>query len=162
GVDGIAFAVWAPNAERVSVVGDFNHWDGRRHPMRLRIEAGIWEIFIPGLADNAAYKFEILGYGGWLLPLKPDPFAFRSEQPPHTASRAFVAKTDSHEDDSWLERRQSANSRNAPISIYECHLGSWARKEGNRYLSYAELADRLVPYVADLGFTHLELLPIAE
>jgi 1,4-alpha-glucan branching enzyme len=164
GVDGVTFAVWAPNAERVSVVGDFNQWDGRRHPMRRRIEAGVWELFIPGLPDGLVYKFEIRGYGGRLQPLKADPFAFCAEHPPHTASRIHIEKASEPDDDEWLARRAIANARNAPISIYECHLGSWRRNstEGNRYLSYAELADQLVPYVKDLGFTHLELLPIAE
>jgi 1,4-alpha-glucan branching enzyme len=164
GIAGVSFAVWAPNARRVSVVGDFNEWDGRRHPMRRRFEAGIWEIFLPGLGAGALYKYEIKTADGHLLPLKADPLAFRSEHPPHTASVVHGRKHFSWNDSQWLSGREAAQARSAPISIYECHLGSWARvaDEGNRYLSYGELADRLVPYVRDMGFTHLELMPISE
>ncbi len=164
GVSGVSFAVWAPNARRVSVVGDFNEWDGRRHPMRRRFEAGIWEIFLPGLGTGALYKYEIKTADGRLLPLKADPLAFRSEHPPHTASVVHGRKHFSWNDSQWLSGREAAQARSTPISIYECHLGSWARvpDEGNRYLTYGELADRLVPYVRDMGFTHLELMPISE
>jgi 1,4-alpha-glucan branching enzyme len=164
GVSGVSFAVWAPNARRVSVVGDFNDWDGRRHPMRRRFEAGIWEIFLPALSAGALYKYEIKSSEGRLLPLKADPLAFRSELPPSTASVIHGCPRRSWDDSEWLSGRESAQARSAPISIYECHLGSWARvpEEGNRYLSYGELADRLVPYVRDMGFTHIELLPISE
>jgi 1,4-alpha-glucan branching enzyme len=164
GVAGVSFAVWAPNARRVSVVGDFNDWDGRRHPMRRRFEAGIWEIFLPGVSAGAAYKYEIKSADGRLLPLKADPLAFRSEPPPRTASVVHGCPRRSWNDSEWLGGRELAQTRAAPISIYECHLGSWARvpEEGNRYLTYGELADRLVPYVRDMGFTHIELLPISE
>ena len=165
GVAGVAFALWAPNARRVSVVGPFNNWDGRCHVMRRRVEAGIWEIFVPGLDAGELYKFEIKGPEGSLLPLKADPFALRAELPPRTASIVASDNGDHHwRDAAWLSTRARANARNAPISIYECHLGSWARvpEEGGRPLRYAEMAERLVPYVKDMGFTHVELLPISE
>src|SRR5215813_14555987 len=164
GIPGVSFAVWAPNARRVSVVGDFNDWDGRRHPMRRRFEAGIWEIFLPGLEAGALYKFEIKSADGHLLPLKADPLAFRSEHPPRTASMVHGRTRFTWTDSRWLSGREADQARSAPISIYECHLGSWARvpEEGNRYLTYGELADRLVPYVKDLKFTHIELLPVSE
>jgi 1,4-alpha-glucan branching enzyme len=164
GIQGVSFAVWAPNARRVSVVGDFNEWDGRRHPMRKRIEAGVWELFVPGLKGGELYKFEIKGPDGKLLPLKADPLSFRSERPPHTASIVHGAKKYEWEDTSWMSGRESVSNRSAPISIYECHLGSWARvtEENNRYLTYDELGERLVPYVKQMGFSHLELLPISE
>ncbi len=160
GVEGSTFAVWAPNAQRVSVVGDFNHWDGRRHPMRLRRECGVWELFLPGVGLGARYKFELLGPQGQLLPQKADPMARRSELRPATAS--VVAELPPLAPPS--PERQRANALDAPISIYEVHLGSWRRKpeEGNRWLNWDELADTLLPYAADLGFTHLELLPINE
>ncbi len=164
GVQGVSFAVWAPNARRVSVVGDFNDWDGRRHPMRKRIEAGVWELFIPGLGAGQIYKYEIKGVDGRLLPLKADPLAFQSEHPPRTASVVRGAKPFSWGDTSWMSGREAASNRGAPISIYECHLGSWARvpDDRNRYLTYDELGDRLIPYVKGMGFTHMELLPISE
>ncbi len=160
GVAGCAFAVWAPNAARVSVVGDFNHWDGRRHPMRLRRECGVWEIFLPGVTAGARYKFELLDRGGALLPLKVDPYARRAELRP--ASASVVAPLPPLCPAS--AQRQRANALDAPISIYEVHLGSWRRKveQGNRWLTWDELADELVPYAAWMGFTHLELLPITE
>ena len=162
GVDGIAFAVWAPNARRVSVVGDFNDWDGRRHPMRLRRSSGIWEIFLPAAALGSTYKYELLDARGALLPLKADPFAFASERSPETASIVARAGGETWHDAAWLATRENANRRDAPIAIYEVHLGSWKRADGNRYLTYGELADDLVPYAAGLGFTHIELLPISE
>jgi 1,4-alpha-glucan branching enzyme len=160
GVAGTSFAVWAPNAARVSVVGQFNFWDGRRHPMRLRRECGIWEIFIPSVAAGVAYKYELCTPAGEVLPLKADPFALQAELRPATASvvaqlpPVMAASSD----------RQRANALDAPMSIYEVHLGSWRRKpeEGNRWLDWDELADQLVPYACELGFTHLELLPISE
>jgi 1,4-alpha-glucan branching enzyme len=163
GVEGFAFAVWAPNARRVSVVGDFNDWDGRRHPMRLRHDGGIWELFIPGLETGERYKYEIKGADGNLL-VKADPVAFYAEQPPATASILHGAPDFAWRNDAWMRDRGACDPRKAPISIYECHLGSWARvpEEGNRYLTYRELADRLIPYVKDMGFTHIELLPITE
>jgi 1,4-alpha-glucan branching enzyme len=162
GVGGIAFAVWAPNATNVSVVGEFNDWDGRRHPMRFRVESGVWEIFLPGVALGARYKFEIHGENGDLLPLKADPFAFAMERAPNNASIVAVPGWDGWTDGAWLRDRAAANRRDAPISIYEVHLGSWRRGPDNRYLTYDELADQLIPYATELGFTHLELLPIAE
>jgi 1,4-alpha-glucan branching enzyme len=160
GVPGTAFAVWAPNAIRVSVVGDFNHWDGRRHPMRLRRECGVWELFLPGVGLGAAYKFELLDRDGQLLPQKADPYARAAEMRPATAS--IVAPLPPVLPPA--PGRQAANALDAPVSIYEVHLGSWRRKpeEGNRWLSWDELADELLPYAQDMGFTHLELLPISE
>jgi 1,4-alpha-glucan branching enzyme len=160
GVPGVAFAVWAPNASRVSVVGDFNFWDGRRHPMRLRRECGVWEIFLPGLSAGVRYKFELVSREGELLPQKADPYALQSELRPATAS--IVARLPEALPRS--EARQKANALDAPISIYEVHLGSWRRKpeDGNRWLSWDELASTLVPYTREMGFTHLELMPVSE
>jgi 1,4-alpha-glucan branching enzyme len=160
GVEGASFAVWAPNASRVSVVGDFNAWDGRRHPMRLRRECGVWEIFLPGVAAGARYKYEIRSREGELLPLKADPYALQAELRPATAS--IVARMPEVMPPS--EARRQANALAAPVSIYEVHLGSWRRvpHEGHRFLDWDELADTLVPYVAELGFTHLEVLPVSE
>ncbi|HRK96284.1 MAG TPA: 1,4-alpha-glucan branching enzyme, partial [Rhodospirillales bacterium] len=164
GVDGASFAVWAPNAKRVSVVGDFNGWDGRCHPMRVRPECGVWEIFVPGAKVGSPYKYEIKDRFGNLLAEKADPFAIESEQPPKTASLVPDPAPYEWNDQEWMARRQHQHDRDAPISIYEVHLGSWRRKpeEGDRYLTYRELADELVPYVKDLGFTHIELMPIHE
>ncbi len=162
GVPGVAFAVWAPNARRVAVVGDFNQWDGRRHPMRLRSGVGIWEIFIPELGEGERYKFEIKGPRGERLPLKMDPYSFAQEMRPQTAS--LVQRTDhfTWNDEAWLAARVQHSDRAAPIAIYEVHLGSWKRGENNRFLSYRELAEELVSYVKEMGFTHIELLPISE
>ena len=164
GVSGVAFAVWAPSAQRVSTIGDFNLWDGRRHPMRLHPACGVWEIFIPDLVPGEVYKYEILGAHGQLVPLKADPCAAQGERPPRTASIITAPSRHEWRDGEWMASRAAHNERAAPISIYEVHLGSWRRRpeEGNRYLTYRELAEQLVPYAADLGFTHLELLPIAE
>jgi 1,4-alpha-glucan branching enzyme len=162
GVDGVAFALWAPSAARVSVVGDFNGWDGRRHPMRHRHRAGVWEIFIPGVRRGAPYKFELLGADGKLLPQKADPLAFRQEKPPATASIVHgLADRDAHLE-GWTERRKAANALDAPISIYEMHLGSWMRGADGAFLSYDAIADRLIPYLKDMGFTHVELMPVSE
>jgi 1,4-alpha-glucan branching enzyme len=144
------------------VVGEFNNWDGRVHPMRLRHEVGVWELFIPELKPGMRYKFEIKGADGALQPLKADPVAFAAEHPPATASILHGAPGFAWRDGDWMERRAKADHRRAPVSIYECHLGSWSRAEGNRYLTYREMAERLVPYVRDMGFTHIELLPITE
>ena len=161
GVVGVHFAVWAPNAERVSVVGGFNIWDGRRHPMRRRGATGVWETFIPGLTEGEAYKYEIRGPGGALLPLKADPVGFGSEHPPANAS---VVRRISGEfrDSSWMAGRGARQNIDAPISVYEVHLGSWRRAPGGRMLSYDELAGQLVDYAADMGFTHIECLPVSE
>ena len=160
GVAGTGFAVWAPNAQRVSVIGAFNHWDGRRHPMRLRRECGVWELFIPAVASGARYKYELLGPQFELLPHKADPMARAAELRPATAS--VVAPLPAPVPASAL--RAAANALDAPISIYEVHLGSWRRvtEDGNRWLTWDELAQTLVPYALDLGFSHLELMPISE
>jgi 1,4-alpha-glucan branching enzyme len=163
GVAGVVFSVWAPNARRVAVVGDFNSWDGRRHPMRLHPGSGLWEIFLPGVEAGARYKFEIKGAQGQLLPLKADPYVRAAELRPDTASIVHGAKSFEWSDEAWHGSQAARNGRDAPISIYEVHLGSWRRgEEGNRFLSYRELAQQLVPYVADMGFTHVELLPVSE
>jgi 1,4-alpha-glucan branching enzyme len=162
GADGTLFAVWAPRARRVSVVGDFNRWDGRLHQMRKRIDSGIWEIFAPGVGEGVNYKYEIVGVDGSLLPLKADPFGFGAELRPSTAS--VVVRTDRFPwtDQTFIAAREAAEARRTPMAIYECHLGSWRRGENSRFLTYDELADMLVPYVADLGFTHIEMMPISE
>jgi 1,4-alpha-glucan branching enzyme len=164
GVAGVAFAVWAPNARRVSVVGDFNLWDGRRMPMRNRLAGGFWEIFVPGLNVGELYKYELVGPDGALLPLKADPHAERAEPPPGNASVVAAPSSHAWQDGAWSAARGARNDPEAPISIYEVHLGSWRRNlaEGGRYLSYRELADQLVPYVAQLGFTHIEAMPLTE
>jgi 1,4-alpha-glucan branching enzyme len=161
---GVHFAVWAPNAERVSLIGDFNGWDGRVNPMRLLVPSGVWEIFIPSLPDGEHYKFEIRAKNGELL-RKSDPFAVAFEVPPQSA--AIVRDISSYvwRDDAWMRaRREQGGWLTRPMAVYEVHLGSWARipEEGNRFLTYAELAHRLVPYVKELGFTHIELLPVME
>ena len=161
GLAGTHFAVWAPNAQRVSVVGDFNIWDGRRHPMRRRGATGVWEIFIPGLTEGTAYKYEIRGPHGEVLPLKADPVGFGSEHPPANASVVRRIAGDFGDAD-WMETRAAKQRIDAPISIYEVHLGSWRRAPGDRMLSYLELADQLTDYAADMGFTHIELLPVSE
>ncbi len=163
GVPGVRFALWAPNARRVSVVGDFNSWDGRRHPMRLLHRAGVWELFVPRVRAGAHYKYEILGADGQLH-LKADPVALATEAPPATASVVLGEAPFGWTDAAWLAERALRQRRDAPISVYEVHPGSWLRvhEEGWRSLRWTELADRLVPYVADLGFTHIELMPIME
>ncbi len=160
GVSGTGFAVWAPNASSVSVVGDFNHWRGACHPMRLRRECGVWELFIPGVASGARYKYELHSAFGQRLPQKADPMARAAELRPATAS--IVAALPAPVPRSAA--RQAANALGAPISIYEVHLGSWRRKpeDGNRWLNWDELADTLIPYAVGLGFSHVELLPISE
>jgi len=162
GVDGVLFALWAPNASRVSVVGDFNHWDGRRCQMRKRFDSGLWEFFAPGLGAGVVYKYEVVSADGILQPLKADPFGFEAEQRPSTAS--VVAYTDDFTwtDAAYMEQRAHGELRRKPMSIFEVHLGSWRRGEGDRFLTYDELADTLIPYTVDLGFTHLELLPVTE
>ncbi|EKN5919189.1 TPA: 1,4-alpha-glucan branching protein GlgB [Yersinia enterocolitica] len=158
GVPGVSFAVWAPNAQRVSVVGEFNFWDGRRHPMRLRRENGIWELFLPGVQAGQLYKFEIIDCHGQVR-LKADPYAFKAQMRPETAS-LISPLPDVVEN---TPARQKANDLRSPISIYEVHLGSWRRHTDNNFwLSYGELADQLVEYVKYMGFTHVELLPINE
>jgi 1,4-alpha-glucan branching enzyme len=162
GARGVAFAVWAPAARSVSVVGDFNAWDGRLHPMRSLGSAGIWELFVPEVESGAHYKFEVRGQDGTLR-LKADPLAFAAEEPPKTASVVF-ASGHRWADSEWIDRRRAAAPHAGPLSIYEVHLGSWRLNplEGNRPLRYDELADELAAYAVDLGFTHVELLPVME
>jgi 1,4-alpha-glucan branching enzyme len=162
GHPGTHFAVWAPNAERVSVVGDFNHWDGRRHPMRRRGGTGVWETFLPDLGEGTTYRYEIRGPNGALLPLKSDPVGFGSEHAPANAS--VVRRIDGAvwSDGDWMQARGAKQNIEAPISVYEVHLASWMRAPGDRMLSYLELAEQLVTYAADMGFTHIELLPVSE
>lgn len=160
--DGTVFAVWAPNAQRVSVVGDFNGWDGRRHVMRHRGATGVWEIFAPGIGAGTAYMYEILDAGGSLLPLKADPVGFGAMPRPDT--RSVVRALDDHvwTDTQWMITRGNRQSIDRPISIYEIHAGSWQRAEDGGWLGYRDLAERLVPYVRDMGFTHIEMLPLSE
>ena len=163
GVRGVVFALWAPNAQRVSVVGDFNLWDGRRHPMRVRGGSGIWELFIPGLGEGEVYKFEIKGRGSEVPVLKADPFGFYSEVRPKTASIVYDIHRYQWNDQTWMAERPRRQALNAPISVYEVHLGSWMRTpEDNCMLNYRDLAQRLVEYVQKMGFTHVELLPVTE
>ncbi len=162
GVPGVSFAVWAPNAERVSVIGRFNQWDGRRHPMRPRGATGIWELFVPGLGQWELYKYEIRSRHQGYIVEKSDPLGFAAELRPKTASLVFDAGHYQWEDSAWMERRKTVNAINAPISIYEVHLGSWKRTPDGRWLTYRKLADQLVPYVKKMGYTHIELLPITE
>lgn len=163
GARGVHFAVWAPNAELVSVVGDFNDWDGRRHPMRRRADIGVWEVFLPDIDAGRAYKYRVVGPGGVVQPPKADPFAFRSELRPATAS--VIAVPDAHEWGDAAHRASWAKTdpRRVPISIYEVHPGSWQKPgNGREFYSWDELADRLIPYVVDMGFTHIEFLPVSE
>src|SRR5579859_2460216 len=164
GITGVNFAVWAPSAKRVSVVADFNGWDGRTHLMRPRGSSGVWELFVPGIGEGKIYKFEITGPAGNLLPLKSDPYAFRGELRPNTGS--VVANLENYvwHDREWLAAREKKNWLNSPISVYEVHLGSWRRvpEDKDRWLTYRELADQLIPYVKEMGYTHIELLPIME
>lgn len=162
GADGIHFAVWAPNARRVSVVGLFNQWDGRRHVMRRRLDTGIWEIFVPDLGEHEPYKFEIVGADGKLVPLKADPFAFRSELRPATASITTAPLAHDWGDAGHRAFWQQADIRRQPVSIYEVHAGSWQRDEQGQFLHWDAMADRLIPYAVEMGFTHIEFLPITE
>ena len=164
GVSGYSFAVWAPEAQRVSVVGDFNGWDGRYHPMRAMGSSGVWEIFIPGLQDGVKYKYEVRAKDG-TLHLKTDPYATYFESPPHNAS--ITRRVDGvyrWQDGDWMQRRAKVDWVKSPVSVYEVHAGSWKRceEEGGRPLSYRELAVELVQYVKDLGYTHVEFMPLAE
>ncbi|MGN6465423.1 MAG: 1,4-alpha-glucan branching protein GlgB [Rhizobiaceae bacterium] len=162
GAGGVHFAVWAPNARRVSIVGQFNDWDGRRHPMRKRADTGIWEIFLPDIGAGQPYKYEIIGPRGQRLPLKADPFAFRSELRPATASVTDLPMRHVWGDERHRDFWRSVDARRQPISIYEVHAGSWQRRDDGSFLSWDELAERLIPYVVDMGFTHIEFLPITE
>ncbi|MEK7269081.1 MAG: alpha-amylase family glycosyl hydrolase, partial [Nitrospirota bacterium] len=164
GVAGVGFVVWAPNAMRVSVVGDFNGWDGRRHPMRNRGNTGLWELFIPDILKGAAYKYEIRPRDRDVPLLKADPYAFAAELRPKTASIVRSLAGYQWGDQRWMEERAAGDPLAGPLAIYEVHLGSWARvpEEGDRWLTYRELAAKLIPYVKEMGYTHLELLPVTE
>ena len=163
GQSGTHFAVWAPSAKSVSVVGNFNYWDGRSHPMCMLADSGVWELFIPGIGSGELYKYEIKTDNGELL-LKADPFAFYSELRPGTASIVYNLSGYKWQDEEWIRRRDSGNTFQKPVSVYEVHLGSWARSDdgNNHFLSYRDYAERLVSYAVDMGYTHIELLPIAE
>ncbi len=161
GVSGTVFAVWAPNASRVSVVGDFNHWDGRRHVMRLHPGNGIWEIFIPGVGQGERYKFELIDGAGKLLPLKSDPVGQYQEAPPGNASIVYHSSY-RWRDAEWRARPDAVPGLDQPMSIYEVHLGSWGRDKDNRVFDYRALANKLVKYVQEMGFTHVEFLPVTE
>ena len=162
GADGVHFALWAPNAQRVAVVADFNDWDGRRHPMRKRADIGVWEIFIPDIGTGRAYKYQITGADGTLQPLKADPFAFASELRPATASITSDPNKLDWGDAAHREHWASVDPRREAISIYEVHPGSWDRDENDWFLSWDGLADKLIPYVIEMGFTHVEFLPVSE
>jgi 1,4-alpha-glucan branching enzyme len=160
GVPGVRFAVWAPNARRASVVGDFNSWDGRRHQMRLRHEAGVWEIFVPRVAPGALYKYELLGPDGAVLPQKADPVAWRAEPPPATASIVDDPAPFRWSDAAWCAGRAERQALDAPLSIYEVHAASWLRHPDGRSLDWSELAEKLVDYVSRMGFSHVEFTPV--
>lgn len=165
GVKGVHFAVWAPNAKGVSVIGDFNHWDGKKHPMKLLGDSGIWEIFIPGIDEGELYKFEVKSKYRGYKEQKSDPFAFFFEVRPKSAAIVYnIENKHKWQDAEWLEIRRKKNWFESPVAIYEVHLGSWMRapEDNNRFLTYRELADKLIPHVKNLGFTHIELLPISE
>lgn len=162
GIDGILFATWAPNAARVSVIGDFNEWDGRQHAMRSRGGSGVWELFIPGLKKGTFYKFEIRKRDSELILTKSDPYAQQLELRPRTASVSTSISSFNWLDDVWLNARKKSDWLYEPLSIYECHLGSWQRDDNGKFLNYRELAHQLVKHILDTGFTHIELLPITE
>ncbi|MDD5067364.1 MAG: 1,4-alpha-glucan branching protein GlgB, partial [bacterium] len=162
-VDGVYFAVWAPNARRVSVIGSFNNWDGRRHPMRVLGGSGIWEIFMPGLKEGDIYKYEIKTQQGHLY-LKADPYGYYHEVRPKNASIVYDISKHKWKDQEWIERRKRTNWQESPMSIYEVHLGSWIRSpdDPEKFLDYRDLAHKLCDYVKKLGYTHVEFLPVAE
>lgn len=164
GVGGMNFVVWAPSAKRVSLVGDFNHWDGRRHVMRKHPASGIWDIFIPNLGENELYSFEIRAADGELLPLKADPFSFASRSPSETTSSTILNHNYDWQDEIWMSERKQYVPYHQPMSVYEVHAASWKRvpEENNRYLTYRELADQLIPYVVDMGFSHIQFMPLSE
>jgi len=161
-VNGVLFAVWAPNAERVSVVGDYNHWNGRVNSMRCRGNSGVWELFVPGLGIGARYKYEIRYAEGGVIALKADPYAQRSELRPKTASIVDGESTFDWSDQLWMEHRRHWDWQHAPLSVYELHAGSWKRADDGSFMSWKTLAHSLIPYVKELGFSHIELMPIAE
>ncbi len=161
GVHGIRFAVWAPNAERVSVVGDFNRWDGRMHPMAVHGSSGVWELFIPDLAPGTLYKFEIRNRSGALL-VKTDPYAGAFELRPGTAARAGAGISHEWQDAAWMEQRSTWDWLHAPLNVYEIHIASWKRHPDGRFYTYRELAEHLIPYLKDMAYTHVELMPVSE
>ena len=162
GVAGVRFAVWAPNAQRVSVVGDFNGWDGRRHLMRLRHTAGTWELFIPGLVKGTRYKYEVIAGDGTILPQKADPVARATEAPPATASVVAGSSHFTFTDQKWMKKRAETDWQRSPFSVYEMHVGSWLRAVNDPINGWNLLGDKLIPYVKGMGFTHIELMPIME
>ena len=162
GVPGVRFAVWVPNAERVAVIGDFNSWDRRRHPLRLRYPSGIWELFVPRLEAGVRYKFDIMGPGGRHVPDKADPVAKQAEAAPSTASIVASPEAFPWQDHAWMKARATRQDKHAPISIYEVHAGSWMHDTMSERSLWDFLADKLLPYVSDMGFTHVELLPVTE
>jgi 1,4-alpha-glucan branching enzyme len=162
GIDGVLFAVWAPNASHVAVVGDFNGWDARRHPMRRRLGPGIWELFIPGIAAGAVYKYALIAASGERLPWKADPLARATEMPPRTGSVVAASPDFSWTDAEWLAARERSDPVAAPMTTYEVHVGSWLRTEWGQLGSWDEATDRLIPYLQHMGFSHVELMPITE
>ena len=161
GVKGVAFTVWAPNAKRVSVVGNFNNWDGRRNQMLLHKDSGIWELFIPDLVEGDLYKFEIKSCYNEII-VKTDPYSNYNELRPSTASIVYDIENFKWEDYNWLKKRRHTNYSETPVSIYEVHLGSWKTDENGNFLNYKDLAHKLVDYVKENNFTHIELMPILE
>jgi len=161
GVSGVLFAVWAPNAMRVSVVGDFNSWHGLRHPMRILQRSGVWELFVPGLKEGDNYKFEVKSYSG-SIQLKTDPYSNFNELRPGSASIVYDLDKYNWQDEKWLKKRAKKDPLTGPINVYEVHLGSWQRRENGEFLSYTELRHQLVPYVKKMGYTHVEFMPVTE
>ncbi|MDP3686689.1 MAG: alpha-amylase family glycosyl hydrolase, partial [Sulfurimicrobium sp.] len=162
GIAGIRFAVWAPNAERVSVIGDFNHWDGRVHPMRSLGSSGVWELFIPELPAGSLYKFEIRNRHSGHIQAKTDPYGQEYELRPGSAAKAPTPTEHNWGDQAWMKQRQELDWLHAPFNVYEIHAGSWKRHPDDRFYNWRELAEHLVPYVNDMGYTHIELMPISE
>ncbi|SIQ24221.1 1,4-alpha-glucan branching protein GlgB [Bosea sp. TND4EK4] len=162
GIQGVLFAVWAPNASHLAVVGDFNGWDTRRHPMRRRLGPGIWELFIPGIGPGAVYKYAITAASGERLPWKADPLGRQHELPPRTGSVVAAAPAFDWKDSDWVAKREKRNAIHEPLSVYEVHVGSWLRTEWGQMGSWDEAVDRLIPYLDHMGFTHVELMPITE
>ncbi|MCL2840188.1 MAG: 1,4-alpha-glucan branching protein GlgB [Defluviitaleaceae bacterium] len=163
GIDGVLFGVWAPNAKRISVVGDFNDWNGLRNPMRTLGNSGVWELFIPGLKNYDRYKFEISSHTGGFFH-KSDPYAFFAELRPETASMVFDIKNYKWEDSQWIKNRTKKDPLDGPVNIYEFHAGSWRKvaEDGWRFMSWPEITKELIPYVKDMGYTHIELMPVTE
>ncbi|MEW6982410.1 1,4-alpha-glucan branching protein GlgB [Colwelliaceae bacterium 6471] len=161
-VAGVSFALWAPNASYVAVIGDFNHWDGRQHPLQNLNNSGYWNIFIPQVGPGSLYKFELKDIHGKQLPVKADPYCIQAQYRPDTASIVDAENDYRWQDKDWLAVRENRNARDAAISIYEVHLGSWRRDENNEFLNYRDIANQLIPYVLDMGFTHIQLMPVSE